>query len=82
MINITGAGGGFGGVAGGESTNRKVVPEARAALDKMKFEVATQIGVNLKEGYNGDLTARDAGYVGGFMTRKLIEMAERQLIGR
>ncbi len=63
-------------------TNKKVVPEARAALDQMKYEIASQVGVNLKKGYNGDLTAKDAGYVGGNITKRLVEMAERQLSGK
>ncbi len=63
-------------------TNRKVVPQATAALDRMKFEVASEVGVSLKDGYNGDISARDAGRVGGNMTRKLIETAERSMSGR
>ncbi|MEA4960714.1 alpha/beta-type small acid-soluble spore protein [Lutispora sp.] len=63
-------------------TNRKVVPQATAALDRMKFEVASEVGVNLKEGYNGDLASRDAGRVGGNMVKKMIEQAERSMSGR
>ncbi len=59
-----------------------MVPEARQALDNMKFEIASQLGVNLKQGYNGDLTAKEAGYIGGYMVKKMIEQAERQLSGR
>ena len=62
--------------------NGKVVPEAQNALEKMKYETASQVGVNLKQGYNGDITARDAGKVGGNMVKKMIEMAERQLSGK
>jgi len=62
--------------------NRTVVPEARQALDNMKFEIANQLGVNLKQGYNGDITAKEAGYIGGYMVKKMIEQAERQLSGR
>lgn len=58
------------------------VPEARAALNNMKFEIAKELGVNLKEGYNGDLTARENGYVGGYMVKRLIEQAERQMSGK
>jgi hypothetical protein len=61
------------------NTNRKVVPEARQALDNMKFEVANSLGINLKQGYNGDITAREAGYIGGTMVRRMIEQAERQM---
>lgn len=62
--------------------NQKVVPQATAALDRMKYETASEVGVNLKEGYNGDIAARDAGRVGGNMVRKLIEQAERSMSGR
>lgn len=63
-------------------TNQKVVPQAAAALDRMKYEVASEVGVNLKEGYNGDISARDAGRVGGTMVKRLIEQAERSMSGR
>ena len=62
--------------------NSKVVPEARQALDNMKYEIANQLGVNLKHGYNGDLTSKEAGYVGGYMVKKMIEQAERQMSGK
>ncbi len=61
------------------NTNRKVVPEAQQALNNMKFEVANSLGINLKQGYNGDITAREAGYIGGNMVRRMIEQAERQM---
>jgi hypothetical protein len=61
--------------------NQKVVPQATAALDRFKFEIATEVGVNLKEGYNGDITARDAGRIGGQMVKRLIETAERNMAG-
>lgn len=61
--------------------NQKVVPQAVAALDRFKFEIATEVGVNLKEGYNGDITARDAGRIGGQMVRRMIETAERNMAG-
>ena len=63
-------------------SNQKVVPQAAAALDRMKYEIATEVGVNLKEGYNGDISARDAGRVGGNMVKRLIEQAERSMSGR
>lgn len=63
------------------NNNQKVVPNAAGALDKMKYEIASQVGVNLKQGYNGDISARDAGKVGGNITKKLIQMAESQLAG-
>ncbi len=58
------------------SRNNAVVPQAREALDKFKMEAASQVGVNLKQGYNGDLTAREAGSVGGQMVKKMIEAYE------
>lgn len=61
------------------NSNTKVVPEAREALDKFKYEVASEVGVNLKQGYNGDLSSRDAGRIGGQMVRKLIQQAENQM---
>lgn len=63
-------------------SNRKVVPEAMEALNKFKYEVASEVGVNLKDGYNGDIAARDAGKIGGQMVKKLIETAERQMAGK
>jgi hypothetical protein len=62
--------------------NQKVVPQATQALDRMKYEIASEVGVNLKEGYNGDITAREAGKVGGTMVKRLIEQAERTMSGR
>ena len=62
------------------STSNKVnVPEARAALEQFKYEVANEIGVPLKKGYNGDLTSAQNGYVGGYMVKKMIEAQERQM---
>ena len=61
------------------SRNKTVVPEARAALDKFKMEAASEVGVNLKQGYNGDLTSRQAGSVGGQMVKKMIEAYENGL---
>ena len=60
-----------------KSNNNAVVPEAREALDKFKMEAASEVGVNLKEGYNGDLTSREAGSVGGQMVKKMIEAYEQ-----
>lgn len=64
------------------SSNRNVVPEAKSALNKFKFEVANEIGVPLKEGYNGDLTSKQNGSVGGYMVKKMIEAQERQMSGK
>ena len=64
------------------NSNKKLVPEAMDALDKFKYEVASEVGVNLKNGYNGDISSRDAGKIGGNMVRKLIQRAENQMIGK
>lgn len=53
------------------NSNKNVVPEARAALDKFKMEAASEVGVNLNQSYNGDITARQAGSVGGQMVKKM-----------
>ena len=54
-----------------KNSNKLNIPEARAAMDKFKMEAANEVGVNLKEGYNGDLTSREAGSVGGQMVKKM-----------
>ena len=61
------------------SSNKAVVPSAREALNKFKMEAASEVGVNLKQGYNGDLTSREAGSVGGQMVKKMIESYENSL---
>lgn len=61
-----------------KNSNRTNIPEAKAALNNMKYEIANELGVNLKQGYNGDLSARENGYVGGYMVKKMIEDYERQ----
>ena len=61
------------------NSNRVVVPEAKGALNQMKYEIASELGINLKKGYNGDLPSRQAGYIGGYMTKRLIEQAERAM---
>lgn len=61
------------------SSNRLEVPEAKAALDRFKYEVASELGVPLKEGYNGDLTSYQNGSVGGYMVKKMIEEQEKQM---
>jgi len=58
------------------ANNRAMVPEAKEALNKMKYEIANQIGVNLKQGYNGDNTAKQNGSVGGFMVKQMIAQAK------
>ena len=62
-----------------KNTNKLNVPQARAAMDKFKMEAASEVGVNLKEGYNGDLSSREAGSVGGQMVKKMIESYEKSL---
>jgi len=64
------------------NSNRKLVPEAKKGLDQFKMEVASEVGVNLKQGYNGDLTSRDAGRVGGNMVKKMIADYENKLAGK
>lgn len=63
----------------GNKTNRVEVPEAKAALDRFKTEVASELGVNLKEGYNGDLTSKEAGSIGGEMVRRMIKKQEESM---
>ena len=62
-----------------KNTNKLNVPQARAAMDKFKMEAANEVGVNLKDGYNGDLSSREAGSVGGQMIKKMIESYEKNL---
>ena len=62
-----------------KNSNKINVPEARAAMDKFKMEAAAEVGVNLKEGYNGDLSSREAGSVGCQMVKKMIESYEKNL---
>ena len=62
-----------------KNTNKLNVPQARAAMDKFKMEAANEVGVNLKDGYNGDLTSREAGSVRGQMAKKMIESYEKNL---
>ena len=64
------------------SSNKAAVPEAKGALDRFKYEGANEIGVPLKDGYNGDLTSRQNGSVGGYMVKKMIEAQERQMSGQ
>lgn len=65
------------------SNNRIVVPEARQALSQMKLEIANELGLSNYDGIDkGNLTARQNGYVGGYMTKRLVEMAQRQMSGK
>ncbi len=63
------------------SKNKIQVPEAKSAMDKFKTEAASEVGVTLKDGYNGDITAKQAGSVGGQMVKKMIEDYENKLKG-
>ena len=62
-----------------KNSNKLNVPEAKAAMDQFKMEAASEVGVNLKNGYNGHLTSREAGSVGGRMVKKMIESYEKNL---
>ena len=61
------------------ASNKTLVPEAKKALEQFKMEAANEVGVDLKEGYNGHLTSREAGSVGGQMVKKMIESYENSL---
>jgi hypothetical protein len=63
------------------SSNRMAVPEAKEAMNRFKQEVASEIGVPLKQGYNGDLTSAQAGSIGGEMVKKMIMKQEQQMSG-
>ena len=62
-----------------KSSNRAAVPEAKSALDKFKYEVASELGVPLSDGYNGNLTSAQNGSVGGYMVKKMIEQQEKMM---
>ena len=64
------------------NNNKTSVPEAREAMTRFKYEVASELGVPLKDGYNGDLTSRQNGSVGGYMVKKMIEAQEKQMAGK
>ena len=64
------------------SSNKMVVPEARAAMERFKMEAASEVGVDLKKGYNGDLTSRQAGSVGGQMVKKMIQAYEQAMASK
>ena len=66
-------------MANKNSSNKAAVPEAKSALNRFKYEVANELGVPLSDGYNGDLTSRQNGSVGGYMVKKMIEAQERQM---
>lgn len=62
-----------------KNSNKLNIPEAKAAMNKFKMEAASEVGVNLKQGYNGDLTSREAGSVGGQMVKKMIKSYEESM---
>ena len=64
------------------NSSRTLVPEAKDSLNQFKYEVANEVGVNLKNGYNGDISAKDAGRIGGNMVRKMIQKAESQMLSK
>ena len=65
-----------------KSSNKVSVPEAKEAMNRFKQEVASELGISLKEGYNGDLTSRQAGSIGGEMVKKMIMKQEEQMSGK
>ncbi len=64
------------------SSNKHTVPEAKEAMNRFKMEVANEVGVNLKQGYNGDLTSRQAGSIGGNMVKKMIQQYESNIANK
>ena len=64
------------------NSNRTLVPEAKESLNKFKYEVASEVGVNLKDGYNGNLSSRDAGRIGGNMVKKMIQQVENNMANK
>ena len=65
-----------------KNSNKINVPEARQAMYNMKHEVANELGITLNQGYNGNMTSKDAGHIGGNMVKKMIEAQERQMGGQ
>ena len=63
-------------------TNSMAVPEAKSAMNRFKEEVASELGVNLKDGYNGDISSRDAGRIGGNMVKKMIQQVENNMANK
>ncbi len=65
-----------------QNSKSQMVPEARGALNNMKYEIARELGVDYEQAYRGNLSARENGYVGGYMVKRLIEQAEKQMAGK
>ncbi len=66
-------------MANSKNSSTMAVPEAKAAMDRFKTEVASEMGINLKEGYNGDLTSREAGSIGGEMVKRMVKNYEQNI---
>lgn len=66
-------------MANSKNSSTMAVPEAKAAMDRFKTEVASEMGINLKEGYNGDLTSREAGSIGGEMVKRMVKNYEQNM---
>lgn len=64
------------------NSSKTLVPEAKASLEKFKYEVASEVGVTLKDGYNGDISSRDAGRIGGNMVKKMIQQVENNMANK
>ena len=69
-------------MANSNNSNKKLVPEAMDSLEKFKYEVASEVGVTLKDGYNGDISSRDAGRIGGNMVKKMIQQVENNMANK
>ena len=69
-------------MANNNSSNKINVPEAKEAMNRMKMEVASELGVPLSDGYNGNLTSAQNGSVGGYMVKKMIESQQKQMVGK
>ena len=69
-------------MANSNNSNKKLVPEAMDALEKFKYEVASEVVVTLKDGYNGDISSRDAGRIGGNMVKKMIQQVENNMANK
>ena len=69
-------------MANSNNSNKKLVPEAMDALEKFKYEVASEVGVTLKDGYSGDISSRDAGRIGGNMVKKMIQQVENNMANK
>ncbi|WP_239617130.1 alpha/beta-type small acid-soluble spore protein [Cohnella mopanensis] len=70
-------------MANNQNSNQLVTQQARAAIDRLKYEVAQELGISFaKDGYHGEMLTKDTGRIGGNITRRLVQMAEQQLAGQ